>query len=64
MNYWTLKAFFAAEEYGKASHELQLAIRRKAPMTKLLALVSEHDRLADEVKEFDRIARTRISASK
>jgi hypothetical protein len=59
-NYFGMKAYFAALEYEQVHAELAKSLRRKDSTEKLLALMAEHDRKAHEVKEFDRIARSRI----
>ena len=59
MNYFAMKALFASEDLAVVQHKLLRAMKQKKDFTALLA---EQDRLADEVREFDRIARSRVRA--
>ena len=60
LGYYAIKAMFACDEYEVVKAKLAQALRCKIPYEKLTDLIAEHDRLADEAKEFDRIARSRL----
>ena len=60
MNYYAMKALFASEDLAVVQLKLLKAMKQKKDFT---ALMEEQDRLADEVREFDRIARSRVRAN-
>ena len=59
LGYFAIKAMFASDELVILEAKLAKAMRRKQYEIADF-LMSEHDKLALEAKEFDRIARTRL----
>ena len=56
MNYWAIKAYFAAIDHSIIQDKLRRAIRRGEPVG---ALVLEYDRCTDDLRRFSRIAEIR-----
>lgn len=55
-NYWAMKALFAAQDWEQSQKALVKAYRQRE-WALADVLQSEHDRLAKQVREYDRKAR-------